>query len=138
MRPSKIFLALFVAFNFLVVLSWSQFSHGMPSIKVFGALAITLLFCYGAWRYIFLASPESWIGFQGATSLNWSIISRKGKVISAVLRKDTQIYPWLISLRFNVEGYYCPITITLFKDSLSHTDWRRLRVLLGWSISLPS
>jgi hypothetical protein len=96
-------------------------------------IAILLSFlAYTLWRYILLAAPQSWIGLEAKESQEWAIVSRSGKIYNALLRKDSQIFPGMITLRFNIPDYFRPVTITLFKDSLMPDEWRRLRAFLKW------
>lgn len=136
-RPSKIFLMVNLFFYCLLLFWWQQSVDDIIPM-ICGTISIVVLLCYSVWRYIFLASPNSWIGFEAKDSPTWSLVSRKGKIFDATLRPDSYLFPGLLQLRFNVSGRYRPVTITVFKDSLMPDDWRRLRVLLTWALSKTS
>jgi hypothetical protein len=53
-----------------------------------------------------------------------------GRRITASLRKDCVLTPWLVLLRFNDRNRWGHRVMVLFQDALPEEDMRQLRVLL--------
>jgi hypothetical protein len=53
-----------------------------------------------------------------------------GEWVTANLRQDSVLTPWLILLRFNIRNRWRRPVMVLFQDALPDTELRQLRILL--------
>jgi hypothetical protein len=53
-----------------------------------------------------------------------------GRRVTASLRKDCVLTPWLILLRFDVRNRWGHTVMVLFQDALPEEEMRQLRILL--------
>lgn len=59
------------------------------------------------------------------------ILLTDGQRISAKLRTDSLVTPWLVLLRFDVRNRWRHPLMILFQDALPEDEMRRLRILLN-------
>lgn len=97
-----------------------------------GALACLL---HAAWvvpRQILLNHSSAFIGLR-RDEHGWQLWSRAGGWQPVRLRRDSLALPWLVLLRFRLEGEWWPRSICVPRDALAHDLHRRLRVRLKFS-----
>ena len=57
-----------------------------------------------------------------------------GQDCAGTLRADSTVLPWLIVLRMDIRGSWRVRQLLLLPDSMSASDWHRLRVFLRWGV----
>lgn len=65
----------------------------------------------------------------------WRLTDHSGRVFEAGLQPNSRVMPGVICLRFLLQlpgGRAEPLELVLFPDSMSASDWRRLKVFLRW------
>ena len=48
------------------------------------------------------------------------------------VQPDSVVFPWIVVLRYRVEGLHRATSVVLFPDQISNDDFRRLSLWLRW------
>lgn len=103
--------------------------------------AVLLADLSGLWRAALLAilfvsyavSRRNGKGSMMRCNSDGSLAERIGdEWLNAELLPEAKVWPWLVVLRYRLDGFNRPVTKIVLPDSLVGDDFRRFRVWLKW------
>jgi len=120
----------------LVVLSHGGVLPLIPLLPVswWLRLALAVLVFISFWRQFRLQvlrrDPQAITALEWRADGSWLLTARNGINMSPALKADSYVHPALVILNFSGTGNRL-LSIVLFRDSLDHDTFRRLRLRLG-------
>ena len=80
-------------------------------------------------RHVLRCDPRTITALEWRADDSWWLTAHNGVVVNPSLEADSYIHPLLVILNFSCAGG--SLSVVLFRDSIDHEHFRRLRLRLG-------
>ena len=102
----------------------------LPMMVRIGLLCSLFLYAYHSQRRQSESYPGRVVQVRLTSQGRAGLMTRDGAKRVGALRTDSLVTPWLIILRFRINGRFRNENLVIARDSLTGEELRRLRVLL--------
>ena len=102
----------------------------LPVTARIGLLCSLFLYAYYSQRRLCESYPGRVVQVRLTSEGRAGLVTRDGRKRVGALRTDSLVTPWLIILRFRIQGTFRNENLVIARDTLSGEELRRLRVLL--------